>query len=119
MKICIKCKTEQPLDNFVNNKNHKDGKHSTCKSCIKEYQQSIKDKIKEYQKEYQSVYRNEHRDKLMEYDVEWRANNREKVANYVKKSNAKNSQRQKDYMKVYSKLWYAKRKAAKLTQQND
>jgi len=45
LKRCSKCGIEKPLDDFSNNKNHKDGKHNQCKLCIKEYQQSDKGKI--------------------------------------------------------------------------
>lgn len=33
MKTCVKCQTEQPLENFSKSKN-KDGKSSWCKKCV-------------------------------------------------------------------------------------
>lgn len=37
MKICIKCLSTQPLENFYKNKNRKDGLQDYCKECKKEY----------------------------------------------------------------------------------
>jgi len=33
MKVCSKCKLEQPLDNFCKDSKSKDGRQSNCKSC--------------------------------------------------------------------------------------
>lgn len=35
MKICYKCKTSKPLDNFAKGKGS-DGKHSWCRTCVSE-----------------------------------------------------------------------------------
>jgi hypothetical protein len=112
---CNNCKIEQPLDNFSNNKNTKTGKHWTCKSCIKVYQLTIKDKLKTYQHDYQKSYKVENKDKINDYLRQWQSDNREKCRSYAKKSNEKNPQRMKDYMKKYN----AKIAAAKLAQKND
>jgi hypothetical protein len=113
--LCNSCKNEQPLDNFANNKNTKTGKHWTCKSCIKAYQLTIKDKLKAYQHDYQKSYKVENKDKINEYLKQWQSENREKCRSYAKKSNEKNPQRMRDYMKV----WSAKKRAEKkLAQQN-
>jgi hypothetical protein len=87
VKTCIKCKIEKPAEaNFVKNANSKDLYHSTCKQCIKEYQQANKEKMQLYQKQYQSVYRKENAEELMAYDKVWREANREKCKEYAKKS---------------------------------
>jgi len=36
-KICTKCGIPKSLDEFSNNKNKKDGKHTMCKLCFKNY----------------------------------------------------------------------------------
>jgi exopolyphosphatase/pppGpp-phosphohydrolase len=107
MKTCHKCKIEQPLDNFVNNKRSNDGKHSTCKSCVKEYQQSIKDKLRAYQHEYQAKYRKENAAELKEYTKQWQEENRDKTRAYALKSSRRPEAklRQKEYMRTYNKLW--------------
>lgn len=38
MKFCFKCKTNKTLIEFFNDKSRLDGKYPTCKSCIKQYQ---------------------------------------------------------------------------------
>lgn len=35
-KVCTNCKVEQPLSEFYKNKQCKDGKDTTCKSCFKQ-----------------------------------------------------------------------------------
>lgn len=98
MKHCKKCDTTQPLENFARSKRSIDGRTWTCKTCIKAYQATIKDKLKEYQKTYQKVYRVEHKEELnvylsnyfkttykerhREYVDKWRAANPEKVKQY-------------------------------------
>jgi hypothetical protein len=51
-KICTKCNTKKPLDNFAKDKNGKYGVKSKCKECVKEYMTGYnidnQDKIKEY-----------------------------------------------------------------------
>ena len=102
MKYCKRCDSTQPLENFARCKRSIDGRTWTCKTCIKAYQATIKDKLKEYQKTYQKVYRAEHRDELNSYLStylkttgkerhrvyldRWRAANPEKVKEYIKKS---------------------------------
>ena len=107
MKTCHKCKIEQPLDNFVNNKNSKDGKHSTCKTCVKAYQLQNQDKLKAYQKEYQPVYKQENYGDLIAYQMKWKAENKDKCRAYMKKSLAKPevAAKKRAYMREYNKLW--------------
>ena len=49
MKQCNKCNQELPLTNFCKNKLIKDGFHSICKQCRKQYHLNNKEKIKKYQ----------------------------------------------------------------------
>ena len=113
MKRCHKCKIEQPLDNFVNNKNSKDGKHSTCKACVKAYQLTVKDKLQAYQKQYQPGYKQENYGNLIAYQQQWKAANKDKCIAYMKKSLAKPevAAKKKAYMTEYSKLWRARKKS--------
>jgi hypothetical protein len=115
MKICSKCKIEQPLDNFVNNKNYKDGKHGTCKACVKVYQLQNQDKLKAYQKQYQPGYKQENYGNLLAYQQIWKATNKDKCIAYAKKSLAKPevAAKKKAYMTEYSKLWRARKKSQK------
>ena len=119
MKLCSKCKIEQPLDNFTNNKNNKDGKHGTCKSCVKAYQLTIQDKLKAYQKEYQPVYKQKNYGDIIAYQIKWKAENKDKCRAYQAKSLAKPevAAKKKAYMREYSKLWNARKKAQKQNEQ--
>lgn len=44
-KVCSTCKVEKPISDFYKNKRNKDGYHSQCKSCMKEYFGTDKYKI--------------------------------------------------------------------------
>jgi hypothetical protein len=107
MKTCCKCKVQLPLEQFVKNTNSKDGHHSTCKACIKEYQDSVREKLKEYQREYQAVYQKENKEALEAYKTKWRQENIDKVRVYAKKSMSRPEAKakQRAYMKEYNKLW--------------
>ena len=39
-KVCFKCKRELPVECFSKCKGQKDGLHSYCKECVKEYHRS-------------------------------------------------------------------------------
>jgi|TARA_R110000751_G_scaffold85178_1_gene170090 hypothetical protein len=70
MKKCTKCNEEKEVSYFRKKKGGKDGLHSQCKSCdkeyrkdnkeyMKEYRKANKERIKEYQIEYQIKYHKE------------------------------------------------------------
>ena len=57
-KVCNKCKTEKPLDQFHKSKSSKDGHKGECKECMcarsREYQQNNSDKVKEKKQAYRA-----------------------------------------------------------------
>lgn len=71
IKTCNKCKEEKPLDKFTRNKNKKDGMHSICKQCRKEYRESAKEQI--------SQYRKNNREKIAKQDYEYYRNNKDRI----------------------------------------
>ena len=86
-KQCTKCKIEKDFTEFNKNKRTKDGLHSQCKQCKKEYRDKNRDNISEYKKdwanknrehkaEYQKKYREENKDKIRVYLKEWERENR-------------------------------------------
>lgn len=52
-KRCGKCNTEQPLENFCNNKNNADGLSWQCRACAKAWRDANQDKIRSYQEAYE------------------------------------------------------------------
>jgi len=44
VKLCYKCNTHKPINEFSKNKTKKDGRRSECKICMKDYVSSIKGK---------------------------------------------------------------------------
>lgn len=75
MKTCLTCKIEKSLENFGKDKTKRDGLHTQCKYCKKQWREKNKDKLKnydkeyyqnnkqekkEYKKEYQKIYQKEH-----------------------------------------------------------
>jgi hypothetical protein len=107
MRKCNKCDKLFPetTQYFCKCARCRDGLNYTCKSCIKEYQLSIKERLQEYQKEYQVQYKLDNAEHLNEYgkrhqrhkyhnDPEYRARQLEKQRTYnaekrLKKQNDK------------------------------
>ena len=101
MKHCKKCDTTQPLENFARSKRSIDGHTWTCKTCIKAYQATIKDKLKEYQKGYQKVYRVEHKEELNVYLSNYfKTTYKERHRAYVDKWRAANPEKVKQYKAI-------------------
>ena len=113
-KICHKCGKEQPIENFVRNKNSKDGYHTQCKACYREYNNRNKVKISEYMKEYHKVHKEEIKAKQKEqrraYSKSYREKNKEKESARVKKWKERNKDSVLAYHKEYNKNYYIKHK---------
>ena len=52
MKRCSRCGISKALTEFHKNKYAKDGLHSLCKNCRRQYQITNQEKLKKYQKQY-------------------------------------------------------------------
>ena len=76
MKVCKKCLVSLPESEFYAHKGMKDGLFSKCKTCVREYQNSLDLRRSP---EYQREWRRKHREKHNEYHRKWREKNREKV----------------------------------------
>ncbi len=75
MKVCIKCDTEQPLENY-NWRNKKRGvKHNTCKACHSIYRRqhylSNQEMYKEKARRWNDENQDEHRMKVRRYAFEY------------------------------------------------
>lgn len=115
MKTCSKCKEEKLFDAFSKNKNRKDGYQSNCKSCMKQYNETNKERISEYRKQYhinnkeeiaqyyetnkkqKKYYQKQYYDANKNYSVEYREANREQITEY-----------QRSYQNEYKKANRAK-----------
>lgn len=75
MKICKKCGVNKPLDDYGNNKNHKDGKLLYCKEC---------------ERLRGTEYRKKNREKVNQASKNWRNNNPENYKKTVLKYLEKN-----------------------------
>jgi len=100
MKICLKCKSEQPKEYYSKCSRNKDGLNFYCKSCIKLSREDDSEKIKiRFQKYYHEnkdiiqknnkEYSNNNRDVLRVKKQEYRAANPEKMMYTAAKSRAK------------------------------
>jgi hypothetical protein len=83
-KICTKCNTKKPLDNFAKDKNGKYGVKSKCKECVKEYR---------------SIYNTNNQDKIKEYVL----NNKDKLSIQHKEHYSKNKEKHIERNKQYGK----------------
>ena len=88
VKICSECGAVKPLDEFVKNKECKDGREPKCKSCRKEYFKKYYVKNRDEILENQKKYYVKNRDKIDERNRKYRAKNRDKILEYKKKYRA-------------------------------
>ena len=84
-KQCIKCLRFLPLGEFGKRKTGKDGLHSQCKECEKEYQRKYREANKEKVAGYERKYREANKEKIAERDRKYREANREKKLEYNRK----------------------------------
>lgn len=95
MKICSTCKIEKSYSFFPKNKNRKDGYHTSCKLCRKEYNEKNKDLIKLQEKiRYQKSPQ-----KFRNRTIEYNKNNPEKSKEYYLKNREKEIKRSVKYKK--------------------
>ena len=66
LKLCSRCKLQQPFENFDENKKNKDGRRNPCKECRKQERQipEVKAKHAEYSKKYYADGYNEYHKEL-------------------------------------------------------
>ena len=92
-KNCCACGLEKHLSDFSKDKTKKDGHHTKCKACVREYKimhaAEISEQrkhyraknaaaIAEYMKQYRPQYRDNHRQMLAAKSLEWAQKNPEK-----------------------------------------
>jgi hypothetical protein len=89
MKCCTSCKEIKHFKYFYKGKGYKDGYRSTCKDCVKKYQEDNKESKKEYLKNYKNKNKNTLKEKNKEYRIknidrikDWRSKNQEYLKKY-------------------------------------
>ncbi len=92
MKECSKCKETKDLTEFGKDKRAKDGRHSWCKNCLRQYSKQYREDNKEYWKQY----REDNKEKQEQYQKQYKEDNKESIQQYQK-------QYQKKYQKQYLK----------------
>jgi len=99
-KKCSKCKENQPINNFAQDKSKKDGLHGYCKICKNQQDKIwIKDNPEKSKFSREKSYA-KHRDKILVKTKNYNQNNREKRKEY----NKLNREKDKYYLKEYNKL---------------
>jgi hypothetical protein len=99
MKICRKCKIEQPLENYTRCNRSKDGRLPRCKKCILAYFNANKEKFLKCNRE---IYKNkkislEYKQKRQEESKKYRQKYKIKLKDYYKKYKESNRLRSKKY----------------------
>jgi len=91
-KRCNECKRLLPLEDFIKDKNTKDGTRGRCKICVREYCRKNSKRIKECHTKYRmnnkkrtsersKEYRQNNKEKINQYLAEYYLNNKEKILN--------------------------------------
>lgn len=85
-KICGKCGTEKPIEEFAAVKGYKEGRCSWCKSCKREYGR-------------QYYYAN--KEKMLKYGKEWFANNKDHARERLRQWRKKNPESDRKYYEMH------------------
>ena len=79
MKICSKCNTEKPTDQFNRDKTKKDGLQSYCRECGNLRKRKWRADNPDYVREYYRKWCSDNPDQLREYHREYKAAYPEKI----------------------------------------
>lgn len=107
LKPCCSCGVSKPLFDFAKDKHKKDGHHTKCKPCVKQYKADNKDaiseqrrsyreknkeQIAEYMSEYRPAYREKNKAKLSLKSTEWARINSERAKSIRAESRKKHAE---------------------------
>lgn len=96
-KTCSKCKNKKLLSEFSKNKSLKDGYHSQCKECVKEYYENNKDYIRSYKQKHSKSYYILNKEKITEYRQLYREENKEYFSEYYETNKDKLTTNKRTY----------------------
>jgi len=111
-KKCSKCGEVKAVSEFNKNKNRKDGLHTYCKKCVKQYYQVNKEKTLEQKKQYRQAnkekikerkkkYYQVNKEKTLEHNKQYRQANKEKIKERKKKYYQANKEKTLEHSKQY------------------
>ena len=111
MKICSKCKEKKELEDFVKNKNCKDGYATQCKKCFSDWYEIKKEEHKLRSKKYYKNHIEEHKERSKKYKIDflkanptyhkdYRKNNKEKIKQYFKNHYSDNNFREEHLKRI-------------------
>jgi len=100
IKTCHRCKKELHVNYFYKSRDRKGGFQEKCKTCLKEYNEKNKEKIREYQKQY----REQNKEIAKEYNKDYREKNQEKLSEqkkkYFQETKNERQKKQKEYYEI-------------------
>ena len=105
-KVCSKCKTEKPYEQFHKDKRRKDGIQSKCKECVREYDKKYRQENKEKLKERLKNRRKENKEKFRE----WEKNKYNKHKNKILEKSKKYREEHKEAISERGKKYYEENK---------
>ena len=79
VKVCTKCGSSLPFDNFNKDKSNPDGLSYWCRACVKEKYQRWYARNKNQERARSKTQRSQNPDKHLEYVKRWQARNPDKV----------------------------------------
>lgn len=97
LKRCTKCGEEKPREMYCRDKDKRDGLHSQCKTCQREYRQRNTDRKREQNRKYYL----ENTERCLNYQREYYQQNAERRREYNRKYNQENAERISDGKREY------------------
>lgn len=112
-KVCSKCKTEKPLNEYYKNSSSPDGRRGSCITCKKQWNKDNAKKIntnarKFYRENKELIssrvkdYYEKNKEQKLDYQKKYVSENEEKV----KEKNKEYREKNKDKLKEYTQRWY-------------
>ena len=104
---CGSCREIKTVDNFDKCKSKKDGYHTLCKFCIKEYHSQYNKNNKEKINNHNNQYYQENKEKIVKQHRQYRENNKEYLRQYKEKNKEKilKYKRQYNENKLYKEMF--------------
>ena len=93
MKICRKCNTEKPIDQFNRHKTRKDGLQAYCRDCTSLFTRKWRADNPDYGREYHRKNHAKNAEQMREYSRKWRADNTDHVREYDRARRAANPEK--------------------------
>lgn len=103
VKACNKCGITMPLEEFHRSKSYKDGRRSTCRTCVKPQAQAYRESHREYFRDANRAWRAANPEVVLEYQQRYRRENAVVLRERTRAYQAANPDKVREWKRNYHK----------------